>query len=546
MHGDAAGRATAATAAMVHAQPGGENMASTRWDAAFMLTAGAGRVVHHAPRDFVSEIKARFSSTVATLQEQVQLRVQPHLAAGIDAESLLGDIFRVCKELTARDSELDLLRKSKAYVAPRRRYLGKNPMSGEEFYAYDNPLDEVLEAMFATQPETYQDAKSFADKVRRGDFRTDEAFDPDMKIEDTADGCATGSFINQFRFTTRGGLVLVFIFYYDGLEVVNGLGQARLTHEFGAFYWALIPLQQIYRLNTANIRVATLCYKRGISEIGMETVIHGRKEEQCDPDCHAWGLWMKRLQTGHTLKTPDGELPCCGGTALLAADTPAAAECMGTKKAVGPATKSICRGCHCRQAAGQADSPHRSPNSFLAGLPGWKEHCKDRKQNFALRTDADLQDFLAKGQAVLDGRMSRPEFENWMQSMGVNSFAGALARVGCPMDPMHIVYEGVARQQLGALAYTVIAKWGHSPFEIVKRIHEFAASSGVERSKLPFINSSRASHLGEGQEGGLPSSECSFPGTAMQVAQVILHVQDIFGPLAEGHRTDPVWQVRDR
>ena len=104
--------------------------------------------------------------------------VQPHLATGVDAESLLGDLFQVCKDLTVRNSELERLRQSKAYVQPKRRYLGENPDSGEKFYAYDNPLDEVLEAMFATQPETFQDAKSFADKVRRGNFRTDEASIP--------------------------------------------------------------------------------------------------------------------------------------------------------------------------------------------------------------------------------------------------------------------------------------------------------------------------------------------------------------------------------
>lgn len=522
----------------------GNAPAHSRWDDELMLKMAEGRL-GTVPRDFVSDVKDQFRSTVAALHEQVVSRVQPHLATGVDAESLLGDIFQVCEDLTIRNSELDRLRKSKAYVQPKRRYLGANPDSGEEFYAYDNPLDEVLEAMFATQPETFQDAKSFASRVTSEVLCTDEAFDPKIEIQDTVNGCAIGSFIKQLRITTPGGLVLLFIFYYDGLEVVSGLGQARLTHELGVFYWALVPLQQHYRLNSANLRMATLCYKRAISEVGMETVIHGRKEEQWDPDCHAWGLWMKRLQKGLSLKTPDGELPCCGGTALLAADTPAAAECLGTKKSVGPATKSICRGCHCMQTAGEANSPHRSPNSFLAGLPGWKDHCKGRKQNFPLRTDEDLRKFLSKAQAVLDGRMSRQALDDWLQSMGVNSFAGALAGVGCPMDAMHILFEGIARQLLGALSYVVINKWGSSAFAIVKRLDEYAKSNSLCRNRLPHINSSRAQHLKEGEKGGLPSSDSSFPGTAMQVAEVILHVQEIFAPLVGlEHKGDPVWQVR--
>ena len=197
------------------------------------------------------------------------------------------------------------------------------------------------------------------------------------------------------------------------------------------------------------------------------------------------------------------------------------------------------------QAAGQANSPHRSPNSFLAGLPGWKEHCKARKQNFPLRTDADMQEFLKLGQAVLEGRMSRQALEDWQQSMGINSFAGALAGVGCPMDAMHIIFEGIARQFLGALSYVVITKWGQSPFAIVKCLDEFAKSKSLPRNRLPHLNSSRVQHLGEGQAGGLPSSDCSFPGTAMQIAEVILHAQEIFAPLVGAeHKKDPVWQVR--
>ena len=142
-----------------------------------------------------------------------------------------------------------------------------------------------------------------------------------------------------------------------------------------------------------------------------------------------------------------------------------------------------------------------------------------------------MKEFLAYAQAVLDGRRSRKELEDWQQSMGVNSFAGALAGVGCPMDVMHILAEGVARQQLGVLSYVLTAKWGHSPFAIGKRLDEFAKSKNWTRSKLPYINSSRAAHLAEGQAGGLPSSECSFPGTAMQINHVILHVQEIFRPM---------------
>ena len=519
-----------------------------KWDDALLLKMAEARIRHNIPRDVVTDVKNHCASVVAELRGKVLARVRHHLDPTIDADSLIADIFHTCRDLTTRDSELDRLRQSSAYVQPVRRYLGKSRASGEQFYAYDMPLDKVLTAMFATQPEKLKEVRDFADKVMsRSDLQRGEAYNPGLKIEDTIDGCDTGAFVAALR-CAPGELPLVFMLYYDGLEVVNGLGQARLTHELGCFYWALIPLQQRHRLHTTNIRLATLCYKRAISEVGMHTVLHGRPDQVEDPSCHAWGLWMKRLRRGIRLRIQDpavgpAGLPCRGGTALLAADTPAAAECMGTKKSVGPSTKSICRGCHCKQLPGPK-SPHRSPNSFLAGLPGWRDHCEGRKQHFTLRSDADLKDFVAKGKDVLEGRMSLKELEDWQMSMGVNEFAGAMAGVGCPVDSMHILYEGVARQMLGALAYVGVAKWGWDKFAVPKRLAAFAKERGGQRHEFPYINSSRALSLCEGQAGGLPSSDCSFPGNAAQLAKTILHAPEIFAPLVgDKHKSDPVWQV---
>ena len=484
---------------------------AARWDEEFLTSLSEMRMVHHVPRDAVTTIKEQVQRQVATIREQVLSRVSPHMGPGTDPESLLGDIFTLCRDFTQRDSELDRLRQSPAYVQPKRRWLGTHAESGEVFYAYDNPLDQALSAMWKTQPHTFQDVENFSERVRNGEFRTDGSYDPGLVIGDTLDGSGMGSFMKKFRLVNVGGLIVVFIFYYDGLEVVNGLGQARLTHELGCFYFAQVPLNQIYRLNSVHLRLATVCLKRAITAVGMHTVIHGLPEQQDDPGCHAWGLWMKRLKRGHSLDTPVGQRIVRGGTALLAADTPAAAECQGYKKSVGHSTKSICRSCHCEQCQGMDDSPHRSPNSFLAGLPGWKDHCKGRKQKFTLRSDKDLLEFLKKGREV--------------------------------MDIMHIVFEGIARMQLGALAYAGINKWGWKPNDVPRRLAEFARESGCGRHELPYINTSRVLHLGQGQEGGVPSSDCSFPGTAMQVAKVILSVDAIFGPLCTEHKRDPVWQV---
>ena len=499
------------------------------------------RITHHMPRALACALKAHMAKLVKGLKAEVIAKVEPHLEMHMDANQILEAVFRTSSDLHVRNSELDRLRAHESYVKPMPRRLGSHPESGEEFYAYDSPVDKTLEAMFATQPEVWQAVKTFAKTFRP---RTSDAYNADLKISDIWDGSHFGVFMKVLN-CTEGQIPLAFILYYDGLEVVNGIGQARLTHELGCFYWALIPVTQELRLTRDYLRVATVCYKRAISECGMEAVISGGEG--------SWGKWMDTFKIGAELRTPDGPRFFRGGTALLSADTPAAAECIGSKKAVGPSTKSICRGCHCPQSkkSGLA-SPHRMQNSFLAGLPGWKELCQDRKQNFRLRTTADMAAYVAKAKQVQEGKLTSSELADWMMEMGLNSFAGSMGGLpyfsvlhGCPMDIMHVFFEGVARQGLGAFAYVLTSKWGVSPYEIGTRLTQYAKQSSHSRQgELPKVNTTRAKHLAEGEKGGLPSKDCSFPGTASQIANLILAVDVALGPLVPPqHKRDPVWQM---
>jgi hypothetical protein len=123
---------------------------AARWDEELLTSLSEMRIVHHVPRDAVTTIKEQVQRQVATIREQVLSRVAPHIGPGTDPESLLGDIFTLCRDFTQRDSELDRLRDSPAYVQPKRRWLGTHAESGEVFYAYDNPLDQALSAMWKT------------------------------------------------------------------------------------------------------------------------------------------------------------------------------------------------------------------------------------------------------------------------------------------------------------------------------------------------------------------------------------------------------------
>jgi hypothetical protein len=226
--------------------------------------------------------------------------------------------------------------------------------------------------------------------------------------------------------------------------------------------------------------MGTVCYKRALSKLGVEPVIDG-----------FWGACMQRLKAGIKLETPDGVRTFRGGTVLLAADTPAAAQLTGTKEAVGPSTFSICRNCHCEQTR------MRTPNSFVAELPGWRARCDHRKAEFRQRSTADLKEYLAKVQQMLDGKLKKADLDLWMKSMGVNSFCTALTCVpyyspvnGSPHDPMHIVFEGIARQLLGALSF-YLKKWGVDSLEIPARLSAWARGTGRCRAHYPYMNTGR-------------------------------------------------------
>ncbi|MDC0525922.1 hypothetical protein OAO87_02890 [bacterium] len=135
----------------------------------------------------MQDVKSSVASAVSEMRAAVAARIAPHLTEGVDAAALVADIFQMESRFAARDSELELLRASPAYVKPVRRELGKNVQTGEQFHAFDTPLDKELEAMFATQPETWQDVKEFSSNIAGMDFAT-ETYDEELLLADITDG----------------------------------------------------------------------------------------------------------------------------------------------------------------------------------------------------------------------------------------------------------------------------------------------------------------------------------------------------------------------
>ena len=511
------------------------------------------RIVNHASRDVVDELKKQVQGLFDSCQGEAVDKVAPHLAGGADAETVVAGIFECVQDallqVSTRDAELKRVRAHKAYVKPKRRYLGarkgENGEVLEEFYAYDGGLKAQLEAMFATRPDIWAQVEDFVTRVSTR-MRTTTTYDAHAKVDDLIDGAEFGRFYKRLK-VKPGETPLVFILYYDGLEVVNGLGQARLTHELACFYWALVNIPGQGRMQPHNVRLATVCLKRAIPVVGMDVVINGRPE---DGDSNtSWGASMMELGSGFVLPTPSGERTFRGGTTLTAADTPAGAELFGVKKAVGPSTKSVCKCCHCLQHGDPP--PYRQPNSFLCTCEGWKRPCAGRQQRFVLRSTEDLKEYVKKLFALKSGEISARELGDWKVEMGINDFLSAMRScpylsltAGCPMDMMHVLLEGTCRNLLGIIAYVMIRRWGVDQDDLVSAIADYARKTHAPRSRYPFINSSRIERLREGTDFGRAKSDADFPGTAMQIKAVALDAPKIWGNLVSAQQKTTVeWKI---
>ena len=159
--------------------------------------------------------------------------------------------------------------------------------------------------------------------------------------------------------------------------------------------------------------------------------------------------------------------------------------------------------------------------------------------------------YLEKLRLCREGKLTQKELDNWMQSMGVNSFLGELWKcpfysglTGSPQDMMHILFEGIVKQFLGALAYLLIRRWGVDPQDLKLNMQSYIKSHGLKPGDFPYLSSSRLAKLSEGQAGDIPDGDGEFPGTASQMYHLIVHAPNMWAPLVtqECKRTLP-WQI---
>lgn len=184
------------------------------WASDLLLAAARGRTAHGVPRAAMTAMKQSFVQAVKDMKLKAKHRLELAVAKGEpDLGSVMEEVMSIPSFLSQRDSELALLRASPAYVKPVKRYLGKCPKSGEEFYAVDSPLDKNLEAMWLTQPELFRQSEAFAGHLStHGPKQSTLEYSPDLVINDTVDGVEFGRFVTSMTLSKyRWPLTFLFL-----------------------------------------------------------------------------------------------------------------------------------------------------------------------------------------------------------------------------------------------------------------------------------------------------------------------------------------------
>ena len=510
----------------------------------------------------IGEMKSFTIDILDSVKKSLLQRLQAVSSCGTGFKQAVDAVFNVFNGLETDKQEANAREQLLPMVEPVRRQIGTTRETMEvegnrtvvkttPAYIWEVPFEQALAQILRHDPaqlkEILASAARWRDNVKSKKFKKRKATDSraGTVYGDVEDGEGFEAFIVAVMADAQPGAEpLALILYYDGLEVVNGLGHAKGTHKLGCFYWVLVNIGKDNRMELEQIHLHAVCLEKHVTLFGPEVIISGHPTDN-QSDRSSWGFSMRALQKGDIkVSVPDAEsetgetvLQFCGGMCLLAADTPAACLLCGFKTTHGPFTKSLCRHCFCDQHHPTNPELHGPYRQATSNLPdGW--NVGERTRKFEARTAAKH-----RKDAAANSKLGKTDAESDRMRKGIVTYtAHAFTRVpyfdvvrGCPHDLMHIVLEGVTRGELGALVYMMTRKFGVPWTAVLKAI----ADSRKLGCTPPAVNTENMYH---GTEAGTPHHDCSFPGTAHQVMEFALCSLHVFEPLIpEECRLHPAW-----
>jgi hypothetical protein len=283
----------------------------------------------------IDQIKSFTMGVLASVKEQLLSRLKPE-AIGASVNNAVNAVFNAFAGLKSEREEAAARKKILPIAQPVERLMGhiKEKVSVEggkrtviqtkPAYIWEVPFEEALSKLIRNDDNALKQIissakrwrESVACKKKQKRTAKNRCGAKERVWSDIEDGDGFQSFITQVdRDSPEGAVPLAIILYYDGLEVVNGLGHARGTHKLGCFYYAFVNLGQETRMDLENIYLHGICLEKDISQVGPEMVISGGDYGgQCDVS--SWGFSMRALMNGEIkLKVPNAT--SCNGYSRL-------------------------------------------------------------------------------------------------------------------------------------------------------------------------------------------------------------------------------------
>ena len=503
------------------------------------------------PRSHVDDVSKLVGDISLQIKSEVYQRLEQHISEG-QLNSLFGvspttgdqGIFNVRRGIETAALEESVRSALHAPVVPTRRALFDPSGERTDDYVYDIPLDKELQAWARQTPGLMEEIVaadlSWSQAAAAGEEPT--------TYSDISDGAVFRKhpMLGCVRAADGDPLRLAFCLYYDDVEVVNPLGAFTGTHKLALFYWVLLNVDSSHRMALHNIHLATVALEHDLAYYGAKQVVSGPPPE-APPAAQtgtAFGDQMRALDEGYALKLPSSNpddnfekfYNLRGWLVCLAADYPAAALLVGTKKSV--AAHVYCRECYIDQDHEGYPKPHsflhpeRSQLKQRVILRTPECHCRDKKKADAMNTKTEQNDF--------------------MTSIGVNTFDHAFVDVpyfdvcrGAPVDFMHVEAEGLLKLELAAVIFYMCRCVNATNLSKINQAMRAYNWEGGAANRPPYFTDGILEGATPPKGSGLkaiPKRGCHVHMTAGDTLRFTLHSVEVLGPLLGKHKASAVWQ----
>lgn len=452
-------------------------------EAAYILKLRAGhRLTQGAVVDVIQSTKYLLNEKIETIKSAVQ----SEYGSVSNIESAFSD--DLFNGLETHFKQNAYFKKYMGYIPPQTVKLGektvRSKLKGKLAYrkrdmiGYIVPFLEQLQSLLK-MPEVCQYI-----------FNENET-----KSHDLMNDIQDGNYSLQHTFIQGHDFCLKFVLYTDDFEIVNPIGSHRKKHKCSAFYWTLLNIPCELRSKLSAIQLYGIIKTSDMKKCGLNTFLSDFVES------------MKKLSNGVLFEIEGSEKRVYGMLMCVLADTPAANFLGGFKEGVGGAQRP-CRTCDVHKA--DLDT------GFVS-------------TSFQIRNQQEHDDRLS-----ILAEVSPEARKYWSSYYGINGVS-VLQNVPhfsvtkCILhDPMHVLLEGVVRQELRLLLCALVdVKKYFTLSTLNMRISQFEYSDTARLDKPQPIE---RHHL---------QKDSTFAQTATSMLVLITHLPLLIGDLVE--ESDTHW-----